>query len=292
MSAKQRLAERQRILLEILVEAGEPLHRNTVMERLEQRQPPLADELQSYSSSPGVSKYRINAHFYSVGLVKSGWITKDGGMWSATPDGVEALKKFPNPNEFFKELEARYKAWKESQGTTIDFAKEPEDIADAVSVSNATDQALSQIRDYLAKQPWQAFQDLVVHLLRAMGWHVVYKAEEGADRGLDIVAYDDPLGARGTRIKVQVKRYSSSSVAADVVERTASKLNDTETGVIVTLSGFTREATLAARDSKDRVTLIDGKRLIELWSEYYDRIPEEGRAFLRLRKVSYLDLES
>jgi restriction system protein len=124
-----------------------------------------------------------------------------------------------------------------------------------------------------------------------MGWHVVYKADDGADRGLDIVAYEDPLGAKGTRIKVQVKRYSEATVAADVVERTASKINDGETAVIVTLSSFTKEARLSARDSKYRITLIDGNRLIELWIKYYDSSPEEGRALLRLRFVPYLNLD-
>jgi restriction system protein len=61
--------------------------------------------------------------------------------------------------------------------------------------------------------------------------------------------------------------------------------------VIVTLSSFTKEARLSARDSKDRITLIDGNRLIELWIKYYEDIPEEGRALLPLRLVPYLSLD-
>lgn len=292
MSTTQRVIERQRLVLEILATAQEPLHRNVVMDRLEKLQPPLPDELGTYSSHPGSTKYRTSTHFYTIGLVKAGWVVKDGGMWSATPDGIEALKKFPDAESLFKEMDTRYKDWKRSQGTSVDLDDAPEGVVDVVAVEDAADAAAAQIRDYLARQSWQSFQDLVGHLLRAMGWHVVYTADQGADRGLDLVAYEDPLGAKGSRIKVQVKRYSTASVAADVVERTASKLNDNETGVIVTLSNFTKEAILSARDSKDRITLIDGTRLIQLWSENYDRIPEEGRALLRLRNVAYLNLDN
>lgn len=292
MGTTQRVKDRQRLVLEILVTAGEPLHRNVVMERLEKLQPPLPDELGTYTSHPGSTKYRISTHFYTIGLVKAGWVVKTGGMWSATPDGIEALKKYPESERLFKEMDARYKDWKKGQSTTVDLDDAPESVADVVAVEDAADAAAAQIRDYLARQSWQSFQDLVGHLLRAMGWYVVYTADQGGDRGLDLVAYEDPLGAKGNRIKVQVKRYSTASVAADVVERTASKLNDNETGVIVTLSSFTKEAILSARDSKDRITLIDGTRLIQLWSENYDRIPEEGRALLRLRNVAFLNLDN
>ena len=292
MGTTQRVMDRQRLVLEILVTAGEPLHRNVVMERLEKLQPPLPDELGTYDSHPGSTKYRISTHFYTIGLVKAGWVIKEGGMWSATSDGAEALKKYRDASSFFKEMDSRYRSWKQGQSTAVDLDDTSESVADVVAVEDAADAAAAQIRDYLARQSWQSFQDLVGHLLRAMGWHVVYTADQGADRGLDLVAYEDPLGAKGSRIKVQVKRYSTASVAADVVERTASKLNDNETGVIVTLSSFTKEAILSARDSKDRITLIDGTRLIQLWSENYDRIPEEGRALLRLRNVAYLNLDN
>jgi restriction system protein len=292
MGTTQRVIDRQRLVLEILVTSGEPLHRNVVMERLEKLQPPLPDELGTYNSHPGSTKYRTSTHFYTIGLVKAGWVVKEGGMWSATADGVEALKKHRDASSFFKEMDSRYKSWKQGQSTAVDLDDASESVADVVAVEDAADAAAAQIRDYLARQSWQSFQDLVGHLLRAMGWHVVYTADQGADRGLDLVAYEDPLGAKGSRVKVQVKRYSTASVAADVVERTASKLNDNETGVIVTLSSFTKEAILSARDSKDRITLIDGTRLIQLWSENYDRIPEEGRALLRLRNVAYLNLDN
>ena len=298
MSARrERMAERQRLLLEILVRAGTQMHRNELMEKLEQLQPPLPEELGHYKTHPTSTKYRVSTHFFNIGQVRAGWIVKERGMWSATADGAEALIKYPDASSFAAAASAAYKSWKALRDQEIDpteadqLGEEASQSLVALSIEEAEDEAVTQIRKHLANQSWQSFQDLVAHLLRAMGWHVVYKADDGADRGLDIVAYEDPLGAKGTRIKVQVKRYSETAVAADVVERTASKINDGETGVIVTLSSFTKEARLSARDSKDRITLIDGNRLIELWSKYYEHIPEEGRALLPLRFVPYLSLD-
>ena len=67
MSARrERMAERQRLLLEILVKAGAPMHRNDVMERLEQLQPPLPEELGYYKTHPSSTKYRVSTHFLTL----------------------------------------------------------------------------------------------------------------------------------------------------------------------------------------------------------------------------------
>jgi restriction system protein len=61
----------------------------------------------------------------------------------------------------------------------------------------------SEISRYLAEMPPYDFQELVAVLLRAMGYHVSYVSPRGPDQGLDIIAFTDPLGATGPRIKVQ-----------------------------------------------------------------------------------------
>jgi uncharacterized protein with gpF-like domain len=64
--------------------------------------------------------------------------------------------------------------------------------------------------------PPYEFQELVADLLRAMGYHVAWIADAGKDGGIDIVAYNDPLGTRLPRIKVQVKRHNAQKI--DVAE--------------------------------------------------------------------------
>ena len=148
MSTTPRVIQRQRLVLEILASAGEPLHRNEVMERLEKLQPPLPDELGTYQSHPGSTKYRTSTYFYTIGLVKAGWVIKEGGMWSATPDGKAALKKYPDAESLFKEMQAKYKEWKQAQGSAVDLDEAPENAVDVVAVEDAADAAAAQIRDY------------------------------------------------------------------------------------------------------------------------------------------------
>ncbi len=64
----------------------------------------------------------------SVGMVKAGWLTKDGwGVWRATPDGSEALLKYP---------ERRPLSWgppsAAAMGTVVDI------VLDGVAVEPAT----------------------------------------------------------------------------------------------------------------------------------------------------------
>ena len=63
----------------------------------------------------------------------------------------------------------------------------------------------------LAKYKSYEFQDLVADLLRAMDYHIAWIAPPGKDRGIDIIAYTDPLGASVPRIKVQFKHRDQST---------------------------------------------------------------------------------
>lgn len=122
-----------------------------------------------------------------------------------------------------------------------------------------------------------------------MGYHVAWEAPGGADDGIDIVAYTDPLGAKGPRIKVQVKRLGSKVDVGDLRSFMA-VLGDDEVGIYVAASGFTRDAERdARREQKRKLTLIDLGALYRLWVEHQRSIPEESRLLLPLTPVYYLD---
>lgn len=43
--------------------------------------------------------WRTRFLWTSVGMVKAGWMTKDGsGVWAVTPAGRQALDQYPDPN--------------------------------------------------------------------------------------------------------------------------------------------------------------------------------------------------
>lgn len=132
------------------------------------------------------------------------------------------------------------------------------------------------------------FQELVAGLLRGMGYFVEWVSPPGPDKGIDIIAHVDPLGVKGPRIKAQVKRRADK-ITVDGVRGFMALLGDSDVGIFVSTGGFTRDAEdEARRQEKRRIMLVDLKRLFDLWTEHYDRVPETQRRLLPLRAVYYL----
>lgn len=198
--------------------------------------------------------------------------------------------------------EAEYRAWARARpkATTVTEDRRVETVDDAsddlgtlgsVTVEEAQETAFAEITDRLATMSPYDLQKLVAGLLRGMEYHVAWVSPPGKDRGLDILAFRDPLGTEDPRIKVQVKREQSKT---DVKGLRAfmSLLNLGDVGVFVTLGGFTRDAEAEARNSETRrITLIDQSDLLDLWVEHYDRIPPDDRLLLPLKAVYYLAIE-
>lgn len=114
-------------------------------------------------------------------------------------------------------------------------------------------------------------------------------APPGKDGGTDLIAYNDPLGTKPPRIKVQVKRNANSS-RIDVMGLRSfmAVLGEGDVGLFVALSGFTRDAELEARQSHRRVNLIDARKLVELWTAHHVQLDDEARRRLPLKPVWFL----
>jgi restriction system protein len=132
------------------------------------------------------------------------------------------------------------------------------------------------------------FQELVASLLRAMGYHVAWVAPPGKDRGIDILAWSDPLGTRPPRIKIQVKRHEENIRVQDLRSFLA-VLGEDDVGISVTTGGFTKDAEEEARTQERRkVTLIDLERLFDLWVEYYPKLDEPARRRFPIQPIYFL----
>jgi len=110
--------------------------------------------------------------------------------------------------ELRREVTRLYQAWRKNQ------PEEPHDSLGATTtpasatstLEEAEETAWLEVEQYLQSMNPYQFQELVAALLRAMDYHIAWVSPPGPDQGLDILAYTDPLGATGPRIKVQVKR--------------------------------------------------------------------------------------
>ena len=63
-----------------------------------------------------------------------------------------------------------------------------------------------------------------------------------------------------------------------------------DVGIFVSTGGFTNDAEREVRNNKEtrRVTLIDLKKLVELWKEHYDKVSDPDKQLLPLRPIYYL----
>lgn len=140
---------------------------------------------------------------------------------------------------------------------------------------------------WLAMPPYD-FQELVAALLRGMGYHVGWVAPPGKDGGVDILAFNDPLGTRPPRIKVQVKRQQAR-VDVHGLRSFMALLGSDDVGIFVNAGGFTRDAHDEARSQATRrVTLLDLERLVRLWTEHYPRLDEVAKRRLPLQPIYFL----
>jgi restriction system protein len=288
----ERWGQYKKYVLEILAENPEGMDVNNIFLELDERLPANDFENANYESN-GRRRRPFIVRFATISIVKAGWLIKNRGQWQITSEGIKALNNFPSAVDLQREASRLYKIWKNSQpeDNLNEENVEDESIALAVSIEDAESNSFSHIYQYLSNMPPYSFQDLVKVLLDAMGYKINWVAPPGKDGGVDIIAYHDHLGAMGSRIKVQVKRQASTLSVSDF-RSFSGVLNDSEDiGLFVSLGGFSSDAEREARSSNKRITLVDAKKLYELWISYYDKLSQADRALFPLKPIYYLNLE-
>lgn len=242
----------------------------------------------------GAVRWQSLFHFFSLGCVKSGYLLKNNGIWSLTLEGEKAMKA--GAESLLASSKAGYKKWarenKRDHPLEEPSEEEIEELIDrtnTVNLERMEVQAKESITDHIRRKNPYEFQDLVAALLRAMGYHTPVVAARGADGGVDIIAYQDPLGMMPPRVKVQVKHKPDANVPpADVRALIGVSNRPGEAGLFVTSGKFSADATREARTSNTHCELIDLDRFIELWREFYGKMPDEDRARLPLHAVWFL----
>ncbi len=285
---RRRVGELVRGVFGILIPSPDGLPAKTVLEQLEKDVPPTEFENSTYAKRPDVRRYEKIIRFSTINAVKAGWMTKNRGLWSITDEGKRAYEEFKDPEEFARQAGKLYRRWAEQQPETEVEEVEEETAATATTVEEAEESAWTEIEEHLAEMNPFDFQNLVAGLLRGMDYFIAWIAPPGPDRGIDIIAYSDPLGIKGTRIKVQVKRIGEK-VPVHGVRSFMALLAEGDAGLFVSTGGFTKDAEDEVRNQeKRRVMLVDLRRLFDLWIEHYERIPENYQRLLPLKPIYFL----
>lgn len=228
--------------------------------------------------------------FYSIDYQKAGFIVKKNGNWYITPVGEEALKK--SPEEVMIMANNAYRKWRQLNPKDNHNDIEPTDDNagndNSIKLEQLESDAREGIKDFIiAKDPYQ-FQEMVAALLRAMGYHTPFIAPKGKDGGVDINAYVDPLGAQTPRIKVQVKHKPDTTVGASDIRALLGILRAGDIALFVTSGSFSPDAKNTASNSREFIRLIDGNDFIDMWQEYYDKMSDDDKNMLPLKRISFL----
>lgn len=244
----------------------------------------------------GYIRWESILHFFTIDCMKAGYLQKNKGTWVLTPEGEDAIKL--GPDELLSSAQHLYRQWKSKQ-------KPDEEIKEAEEVSGESEATFEQkqqalleqyeekaylgLRNYiLGKNPYE-FQDMVAALLSAMGYFISLVSPKGKDGGIDVIAYNDPLGTKPPRIIVQVKHRPDFSISSEQVQRLIGTMKrDSDVGIFVTSGEFGQPAKQEARLSGKHVELIDFDRFIDLWIKYYEKMNDEQKYMLPLHPIYFL----
>ena len=286
---RERIGTYLKTALQVVQENGGQMPSRDVLRQTEKRLD-LSDYEKATYEKTGYVRWESILHFYSIDCTKAGWLIKKKGVWYITPEGIEALK-YP-PKEFMVVAGKKYKEWKAAHVVDIDLSEKIDEEEEERNRQTAYDQAVGlareEIRHFINDVDAYRFQDLVAALLRAMDYHTPFVAPKGKDGGVDVLAYRDPFGTQSPRIKVQVKHRAQKATVQEVRQLVGLLNKDGDTGLFVSTGGFTDDAVDAIRNASRHMEKLDLDTFIDLWEQYYDKMAEEDKALMPLRRISFL----
>jgi len=145
---------------------------------------------------------------------------------------------------------------------------DPQELLERATAENAA-LISGQLLDRLLSIDPVAFERLVLHVLTGLGYGgrsgAVEQTGRTGDGGIDGIIRQDPLGL--DRVYMQAKRYASENVVGrPALQAFVGALHgqQADRGVFITTSAFSREAVEYVRYLRERIILVDGRRLADL----------------------------
>lgn len=253
----------------------------------------LSDWAKGVYEKSGYIRWQAMLHFFSIDAAKAGYIRKQKGIWYLTEEGEQTIDEF-SEIDFFRKIRSAYKDWASKnksigikQNNLLSEKLDSEKL-DLVTIDQVEQSSKEMFENHIQNKNPYEFQDMVAALLRAMGYFTPFVAPRGKDGGIDIFAYQDPLGTKIPRIKVQVKHRINSNVSVTEIQQLIGTLGSTDVGILVTSGSYTKEAQDSIRTANRHITLIDFDRFIDLWIEFYPKMIDEDKQLMPLRLISFV----
>lgn len=239
----------------------------------------------------GGRRFERIIRFDTIDAAKAGLLIKNGSTWVITEKGLDALQKYSSPEQMQTNVQKLYQKWKQGNAQEADDESGDEtepSLNTTVTYDVAQEQAQESIDAFLHKMQPYDFQKLVAELLNAMGYHVIWNSPPGKDGGTDILAYTDPLGIQGPRIKVQVKQQQKA-VSEPELKSFVANIGPHDSGIYFCTGGFTQDAHKYARQQENkRIMLVDSLKLVDLWIANMRKLSDQAWQRLPLTPIYFL----
>jgi len=230
--------------------------------------------------------YKNSSPFYHFRNVK--WIAKDIPRLNFDQDLLYSFGAFMTicrvtRNDAEKRiLEMRKNNWKSSNNTPESDGPENNDLE-----QNAKDQIANYI---IRKFKGHGMARIIDAIFRAQGY-TTYQSPEGADKGIDLLAAPPPLGFGRPRICIQVKT-SDTPIDRPTLDQLIGTMQNVnaDQGLLVSWSGFKSSVEKEIASQFFRVRLWNQNDIINEVIYNYDKLDDEIKAELPLKRIWALTL--
>jgi restriction system protein len=273
----KRAGELLRSIFEILWNKPEGLTAREVLSQIPHITKLTEEELKP-SFNTNTPRYEKIVRITTIPIVQVGWLAKDKkGLWRITQDGYDACSRFANVQDFYQEALRLYNERKRAV---------PENV---MTLEIAQEAAWAQIKKHLYNLSPNELQIMLAELLRAMEYYPSWMAPPEKQRGkINLIVYTDPIGVKGHRILAQIIQ-KGQAVTLEGIKSFASILGPNDFGLIISMGGFTSEATQElSLNNFQKITALDAVAFFNLWETYYSKLGEGYHRLLPLKAVNFL----
>lgn len=229
------------------------------------------------------------------------YITDEGKALLATkPSKIDRnlLKTLPGWKNFYKsyykndtiESPTQNNQKQTEDKDDFDLSESPEEVifkAYEVSKKTLADELLARLKTVKPR----FFEECVIDLLSSMGYGGSRKEAAQAigrtgDGGIDGIISEDRLGL--DMIYVQAKRWGEGCVGRPELNKFIGSLTGEHAnkGIFITTSYFSADAIEYIKKIDKRVTLIDGKKLVDLMIEFNVGVGDHGKP-VQLKRIDH-----
>lgn len=197
------------------------------------------------------------------GLIETSGVTPEATMGAQLYTDINN-----NPSSRFKKVGRGIFALKKQTEST----KSP-----LIAIQNQNELVKQGLTDKIHQMDPFQFEYLVAELLAKIGYENVEVTKRSGDKGIDVNANLTVGGLTNVKTVIQAKRYAKrNTVGGKYITQLRGSAEVDQRGLIITTSTFTKDAVNESKaKNKMPVSLVDGRRLIELLFKYRVGVKED-----------------